>query len=90
MDISCAFATSSDTPAHVELAESLGYDSTFVTHIAGRDSLTVPAAGQDERRQLGAHQHGHGTVDIAIDKRTTPLVAGSYEDTLQIDVAASN
>ena len=25
MDISCAFATSSDTPAHVELAESLGY-----------------------------------------------------------------
>jgi len=25
MEISCAFATSSDTPAHVELAESLGY-----------------------------------------------------------------
>jgi 5,10-methylenetetrahydromethanopterin reductase len=25
MDISCAFATSSDTPAHVEMAESLGY-----------------------------------------------------------------
>src|ERR1700733_4655252 len=25
MDISCAFATSSNTPAHVELAESLGY-----------------------------------------------------------------
>lgn len=25
MDISCAFATSSETPAHVELAESLGY-----------------------------------------------------------------
>ena len=25
MDISCAFATSSDTPEHVELAESLGY-----------------------------------------------------------------
>ncbi len=25
MDISCAFATSSDTPAHVELAEALGY-----------------------------------------------------------------
>jgi 5,10-methylenetetrahydromethanopterin reductase len=25
MDISCAFATSSDTPAHVELAEELGY-----------------------------------------------------------------
>src|SRR5258707_3424364 len=25
MDISCAFATSSDTPAHAELAETLGY-----------------------------------------------------------------
>src|ERR1700724_4598699 len=25
MDISCAFTTSSDTPGHVELAESLGY-----------------------------------------------------------------
>src|ERR1700689_26784 len=25
MDISCAFATSSDTPAHVELADTLGY-----------------------------------------------------------------
>ena len=25
----------------VKLAESLGYESTFVTHIAGRDSLTV-------------------------------------------------
>jgi 5,10-methylenetetrahydromethanopterin reductase len=25
MDISCAFATSSDTPARVELAETLGY-----------------------------------------------------------------
>ena len=25
MDISCAFATSSNTPAHVELAETLGY-----------------------------------------------------------------
>jgi len=28
----------------VRLAESLGYDSTYVTHIAGRDSLTVLAA----------------------------------------------
>jgi 5,10-methylenetetrahydromethanopterin reductase len=25
VDISCAFATSSDTPEHVQLAESLGY-----------------------------------------------------------------
>src|ERR1700760_3342834 len=30
MDISCAFATSSDTPAHVELAESLGYQRAWL------------------------------------------------------------
>ncbi len=39
----------------VRLAESLGYDSTFVTHIAGRDSLTVLAAyaAATERIRLG-------------------------------------
>jgi 5,10-methylenetetrahydromethanopterin reductase len=30
MDISCAFATSSDTPAHVELAETLGYQRAWL------------------------------------------------------------
>jgi alkanesulfonate monooxygenase SsuD/methylene tetrahydromethanopterin reductase-like flavin-dependent oxidoreductase (luciferase family) len=30
MDISCAFATSSDTPAHVELAETLGYRNAWL------------------------------------------------------------
>ena len=37
------------------LAESLGYDSTYVTHIAGRDSLTVLAAyaAATERIRLG-------------------------------------
>lgn len=39
----------------VRLAESLGYDSTYVTHIAGRDSLTVLAAyaSRTERIRLG-------------------------------------
>jgi alkanesulfonate monooxygenase SsuD/methylene tetrahydromethanopterin reductase-like flavin-dependent oxidoreductase (luciferase family) len=39
----------------VALAESLGYDSTYVTHIAGRDSLTVLAAyaARTERIRLG-------------------------------------
>ena len=39
----------------VRLAESLGYDSTYVTHIAGRDSLTVLTAyaGATERIRLG-------------------------------------
>lgn len=42
--------------------------------------------------QFNVPNGGQGllTVDIAIDRGTTPLVAGSYEDTLQIDVAASN
>ena len=30
MDISCAFATSSDTPAHVEFAETLGYKRAWL------------------------------------------------------------
>jgi 5,10-methylenetetrahydromethanopterin reductase len=30
MDISCAFATSSDTPAHVQLAETLGYQRAWL------------------------------------------------------------
>jgi len=30
MDISCAFATSSDSPAHVELAETLGYKHAWL------------------------------------------------------------
>jgi 5,10-methylenetetrahydromethanopterin reductase len=30
MDISCAFATSSDTPAHAELAETLGYKRAWL------------------------------------------------------------
>ena len=30
MDISCAFATSSDTPAHTELAETLGYKRAWL------------------------------------------------------------
>src|ERR1700756_3635382 len=30
MDIACAFATSSDTPAHVELAETLGYKHAWL------------------------------------------------------------
>jgi 5,10-methylenetetrahydromethanopterin reductase len=30
MEISCAFATSSDTPAHVELAEDLGYQRAWL------------------------------------------------------------
>jgi alkanesulfonate monooxygenase SsuD/methylene tetrahydromethanopterin reductase-like flavin-dependent oxidoreductase (luciferase family) len=40
----------------VRLAESLGYDSTYVTHIAGRDSLTVLAAyaAATEQIRLGA------------------------------------
>ena len=41
--------------ARVKLAESLGYDSAYVTHIAGRDSLIVLAAyaARSERIKVG-------------------------------------
>ncbi len=44
-----------DAIERVRLAESLGYDSTYVTHVAGRDSLTVLAAyaAATERIKLG-------------------------------------
>ena len=55
----------------VARAEELGYDSAYVTHIAGRDSLIVLAAyaARSERIKRGhrrapdllAHARGHGT-----------------------------
>ena len=36
--------TLQDAVARVELAEELGYEAAYVTHIAARDSLTVLAA----------------------------------------------
>jgi alkanesulfonate monooxygenase SsuD/methylene tetrahydromethanopterin reductase-like flavin-dependent oxidoreductase (luciferase family) len=44
-----------DAIARVQRAESLGYDSTYVTHIAARDSLTVlmAYAAATERIRLG-------------------------------------
>src|ERR671936_3123756 len=43
------------TVERVERAEALGYDSTYVTHIAGRDSLAVlmAYAAATERIKLG-------------------------------------
>jgi hypothetical protein len=33
---------------------------------------SVPGRAEDEHRQLGAHEHGHGTLDIAVeDKRVS-------------------
>lgn len=55
--------------------------------------MTGSARSDDAKNlQFNVPNGGQGllTVDIAIDKGTAPLVAGSYEDTLQIDVAASN
>jgi alkanesulfonate monooxygenase SsuD/methylene tetrahydromethanopterin reductase-like flavin-dependent oxidoreductase (luciferase family) len=39
----------------VELAERLGYESAYVTHIAGRDSITVlmAYAARSEKLRLG-------------------------------------
>src|SRR3954449_6703066 len=44
-----------DAIERVRLAEELGYESAYVTHIAGRDSLTVLAAyaARTSRIRLG-------------------------------------
>jgi F420-dependent oxidoreductase-like protein len=54
----------------VERAESLGYESTYVTHIAGRDALIVLAAyaSRTERIKLG-------TGVLPLHSRTPPATA---------------
>ena len=54
----------------VRLAESLGYDSTYVTHIAGRDSLTVLAAYAAATEQIRL-----GTGVLPIYSRTPAATA---------------
>jgi alkanesulfonate monooxygenase SsuD/methylene tetrahydromethanopterin reductase-like flavin-dependent oxidoreductase (luciferase family) len=57
----------------VELAERLGYESAYVTHIAGRDSITVlmAYAARSERLRLG-------TGVTPIYSRTPAAAAQSY------------
>jgi alkanesulfonate monooxygenase SsuD/methylene tetrahydromethanopterin reductase-like flavin-dependent oxidoreductase (luciferase family) len=54
----------------VKLAESLGYDSAFVTHIAGRESLTVVTA-----YALGTERIRVGTGVVPIYTRTPVTMA---------------
>ena len=56
--------------ARVKLAESLGYDSAFVTHIAGRDSLTVVTA-----YTLATERIRVGTGVVPIYTRTPATMA---------------
>lgn len=56
-----------------------GQDGSGRSDDAQAVQFNVPNAGQ-----------GLLLVDIAIDKGGLPLVAGSYEDTLQIDIAVSS
>jgi alkanesulfonate monooxygenase SsuD/methylene tetrahydromethanopterin reductase-like flavin-dependent oxidoreductase (luciferase family) len=51
----------SDAMARVALAEELGYDAVYVTHIAGRDSLTLLAAYAAATSRIGL---GTGVVPI--------------------------
>ncbi len=58
MAVGCFVSTGrslDDAVARVRLAESLGYDAVYVTHINGRDALTVLTvyATQTERIRLG-------------------------------------
>jgi alkanesulfonate monooxygenase SsuD/methylene tetrahydromethanopterin reductase-like flavin-dependent oxidoreductase (luciferase family) len=56
--------------ARVKLAESLGYDSVFVTHIAGRESLTVITA-----YALATERIRVGTGVVPIYTRTPATMA---------------
>jgi F420-dependent oxidoreductase-like protein len=61
----------------VELAERLGYESVFVTHIAGRDSLTtlVTYASRTERIRLGT-----GVMPIYSRKPVTTAMSAATAD----------
>ena len=64
-------ARSSDAVERVKLAEELGYDAAYVTHIAARDSLTVLAAyaagdvAHPPRHRRRADLHAHAGDDGA-------------------------
>src|SRR5262245_39425782 len=50
------------------LSRETGHDLLRLVAVsAAIAALAAPAMGQGERRQLGAHQHGRGSVNIAID-----------------------
>jgi F420-dependent oxidoreductase-like protein len=61
----------------VELAERLGYESVFVTHIAGRDSLTtlMAYASRTERVRLGT-----GVMPIYSRKPVTTAMSAATAD----------
>jgi hypothetical protein len=41
--------------------------------LAALSLLTVPARAEDDHRELGAHVHGHGTLNIAIEGNRVSL-----------------
>ena len=59
-----------DAVARVRLAEDLGYDAAYVTHIAGRDSLTVLAGYAAATSRIGL-----GTGVVPIYTRTPATMA---------------
>ena len=59
-----------DAIARVRLAEELGYDAAYVTHIAGRDSLTVLAGYAAATSRIGL-----GTGVVPIYTRTPATMA---------------
>ena len=61
----------------VQLAERLGYESVFITHIAGRDSLTTLAAyaSRSERVRLGT-----GVMPIYSRKPATTAMSAATVD----------
>src|SRR3954452_14283999 len=73
MDVGCFVSTGRSLDAAIErvrLAESLGYQAAYVTHIAGRESLTVVTA-----YALATERIRVGTGVVPIYTRTPATMA---------------
>jgi hypothetical protein len=48
-------------------SEMRNYISFALAVLAAASLASVPARAEDEHRELGAHEHGHGTLNIAVE-----------------------
>jgi hypothetical protein len=44
-----------------------------VAALAAVSLTSIPVRAEDEHRQLGAHEHGHGTLDIAVEGKRVSM-----------------
>jgi len=95
MGTGCFISTGRSLEAAIErvmLAESLGYESVYVTHIAGRESLTVvpiytrtPATMAQTAATIDDLSDGRVTLGLGVSHR--PVVEGWHGQTIDRPVA---